>query len=70
MPDMVCYTNQYYEKVVADLKEFGTVQRAMLVRRSFIGKQHNGRPATYRQVGYYNCDKAKEFGVVDGVWVR
>ena len=59
------------KKVVADLKEFGTVQRAMLgIAGASLGSSIMEDQQPIDKSGTTLRDKAKEFGVVDGVWVR
>ena len=58
-------------KVVADLKEFGTVQRALLgIRGASLGGNLMEDQQPIDQSGTTLRDKAKEFGVSGGVWVR
>ena len=59
------------KKAVADLKEFGTVQRAMLgIAGASLGSSIMEDQQPIDKSGTTLRDKAKEFGVVDGVWVR
>lgn len=59
------------KKVVADLKEYGTVQRAMLgIAGASLGTSIMEDQQPIDKSGTTLRDKAKEFGVVDGVWVR
>ena len=59
-------------KVVSDLKQYGTVQRALLgikgTSRAGDGDMMSDQPID--KSGATLSDKRKEFGVVDGVWVR
>ena len=59
-------------KVVSDLKQYGTVQRALLgikgTSLSGDGDMMSDQPID--KSGATLSDKRKEFGVVDGVWVR
>ncbi len=58
-------------KVVGDLKEFGTVQRALLgIRGASLGGNLMEDQQAIDQSGTTLRDKAKEFGVSGGVWVR
>lgn len=58
-------------KVVSDLKEFGTVQRALLgIKGASLGENLMADLQQLDKAGTTLRDKAKEFGVVDGVWVR
>ena len=57
-------------KVVSDLKEYGTVQRALLgIRGGSIGSSLMDDMAVVDEEGATMADKAKELGVVDGVLV-
>ena len=59
------------KKVVADLKEYGTVQRAMLgIAGASLGTSIMEDQQPIDKSGTTLRDKAKEFGVEDGVWVR
>ena len=59
------------KKVVADLKEYGTVQRAMLgIAGASLGTSIMEDQQPIDKSGTTLREKAKEFGVVDGVWVR
>ena len=59
-------------KVVSDLKQYGTVQRALLgIKGTSLagdGDMMSDQPTD--KSGATLSDKRKEFGVVDGVWVR
>ena len=59
-------------KVVSDLKQYGTVQRALLgikgTSLAGYGDMMSDQPID--KSGATLSDKRKEFGVVDGVWVR
>ena len=59
-------------KVVSDLKQYGTVQRALLgikgISLAGDGDMMSDQPID--KSGATLADKRKEFGVVDGVWVR
>ena len=59
-------------KVVSDLKQYGTVQRALLgIKGTSLagdGDMMSDQPIDKSGATLY--DKRKEFGVVDGVWVR
>ena len=58
-------------KVVSDLKEFGTVQRALLgIRGASLGGNLMEDQQAIDRSGTTLRDKAKEFGVTSGVWVR
>lgn len=58
-------------KVVSDLKEYGTVQRALLgIEGASLGESLMTGQQKIDKSGTTLGDKAKEFGVVDGVWVR
>ena len=58
-------------KVVADLKQYGTVQRALLgIKGASLGSSIMEDQSPIDKSGTTLRDKAKEFGVVDGVWVR
>lgn len=58
-------------KVVADLKQYGTVQRALLgIKGAPLGNSIMEDQQPIDKAGTTLRDKAKEFGVVDGVWVR
>lgn len=58
-------------KVISDLKEFGTVQRALLgIKGASLGGNLMEDQQKIDKSGTTLRDKAKEFGVVDGVWVR
>lgn len=58
-------------KVIGDLKEFGTVQRALLgIKGLSLGGNLMEDQQKIDKTGTTLRDKAKEFGVVDGVWVR
>ena len=58
-------------KVVADLKEFGTVQRALLgIKGASLGGNLMEDQQKIDNSGTTLRDKAKEFGVTGGVWVR
>jgi Do/DeqQ family serine protease len=57
-------------KVVADLKQYGTVQRALLgIKGASLGSSIMEDQSPIDKSGTTLRDKAKEFGVVDGVWV-
>lgn len=57
-------------KVIGDLKEYGTVQRALLgIKGASLGADMMSDQPIDKS-GTTLRDKAKEFGVVDGVWVR
>ena len=57
-------------KVIADLKQFGTVQRAVLgVRGASIGSNLMDDQRPIDRSGKTLADKAKELDVVEGVWV-
>ena len=59
-------------KVVSDLKQYGTVQRALLRIKgtSLAGDGDMMSDQPIDKSGATLADKRKEFGVVDGVWVR
>ena len=59
-------------KVVSDLKQYGTVQRALLGIKgtSLAGDGVMMSDQPIDKSGATLADKRKEFGVVDGVWVR
>ena len=59
-------------KVVSDLKQYGTVQRALLGIKgtSLAGDGDMMSDQPIDKSGATLADKRKEFGVVDGVWVR
>ena len=59
-------------KVVSDLKQYGTVQRALLRIKgtSLAGDGDMMSDQPIDKSGATLSDKRKEFGVVDGVWVR
>lgn len=59
-------------KVVSDLKQYGTVQRALLGIKgtSLAGDRDMMSDQPIDKSGATLSDKRKEFGVVDGVWVR
>lgn len=59
-------------KVVSDLKQYGTVQRALLGIKgtSLAGDGDMMFDQPIDKSGATLSDKRKEFGVVDGVWVR
>ena len=58
-------------KVVSDLKQYGTVQRALLgIKGASLGSSIMEDQSPIDKSGTTLRDKAKEFGVVDGVWVR
>ena len=59
-------------KVVSDLKQYGTVQRALLGIKgtSLAGDGDMMSDQPIDKSGATLTDKRKEFGVVDGVWVR
>lgn len=59
-------------KVVSDLKQYGTVQRALLGVKgtSLAGDGDMMSDQPIDKSGATLADKRKEFGVVDGVWVR
>ncbi len=59
-------------KVVSDLKQYGTVQRALLGIKgtSLAGDGDMLSDQPIDKSGATLADKRKEFGVVDGVWVR
>ena len=59
-------------KVVSDLKQYGTVQRALLGIKgtSLAGGGDMMSDQPIDKSGATLSDKRKEFGVVDGVWVR
>ena len=59
-------------KVVSDLKQYGTVQRALLgiMGTSLAGDGDMMSDQPIDKSGATLADKRKEFGVVDGVWVR
>lgn len=59
-------------KVVSDLKQYGTVQRALLGVKgtSLAGDGDMMSDQPIDKSGATLSDKRKEFGVVDGVWVR
>lgn len=59
-------------KVVSDLKQYGTVQRALLGIKgtSLAGDGDMMSDQPIDKSGATLFDKRKEFGVVDGVWVR
>ena len=57
-------------KVIADLKQYGTVQRALLgIRGGSIGSSLMDDRQPIDNSGKTLADKAKELGVVEGVWV-
>ena len=57
-------------KVVSDLKQYGTVQRALLgIRGGSIGSSLMDDRQPIDKSGKTLADKAKELGVVEGVWV-
>lgn len=59
-------------KVVSDLKQYGTVQRALLGIKgtSLAGDGDMMSDQPIDKSGATLSDKRKEFGVVDGVWIR
>ena len=59
-------------KVVSDLKQYGTVQRGLLGIKgtSLAGDGDMMSDQPIDKSGATLSDKRKEFGVVDGVWVR
>ena len=59
-------------KVVSDLNQYGTVQRALLGIKgtSLAGDGDMMSDQPIDKSGATLADKRKEFGVVDGVWVR
>lgn len=59
-------------KVVSDLKQYGTVQRALLGIKgtSLAGDGDMMSDQPIDKSGATLSDKRKKFGVVDGVWVR
>ena len=59
-------------KVVSDLKQYGTVQRSLLGIKgtSLAGDGDMMSDQPIDKSGATLSDKRKEFGVVDGVWVR
>lgn len=58
-------------KVVGDLKDYGTVQRALLgIRGASLGGNLMEDQQPIDKSGTTLRDKAKEFGVSGGVWVR
>ncbi len=58
-------------KVIADLKEYGTVQRALLgIKGASLGGNLMEDQQKIDNTGTTLRDKAKEFGVTGGVWVR
>jgi Do/DeqQ family serine protease len=58
-------------KVIADLKEYGTVQRALLgIKGASLGGNLIDDQQVIDKSGTKLSDKAKELGVVDGVWVN
>lgn len=57
-------------KVIADLKEFGTVQRALLGISGLSLGSDAMSGQEFDKTGATLQEKAKELGVVDGVWVR
>lgn len=58
-------------KVVADLKQYGTVQRALLgIKGGSLGGDGNMSDLPIDEKGTKLSDKQKELGVVDGVWVN
>ena len=59
-------------KVVSDLKQYGTVQRALLGIKgtSLAGDGDMMSDQPIDKSGATLADKRKEFGVVDGLWVR
>ncbi len=58
-------------KVIADLKQYGTVQRALLgISGAPIGSSLMDDKQPIDKSGKTLGDKAKELGVVEGVWVR
>ena len=57
-------------KVIADLKQYGTVQRALLgIRGGSIGSSLMDDRQPIDKSGTTLADKAKALGVVEGVWV-
>ncbi len=57
-------------KVIADLKQYGTVQRALLgIRGGSIGSSLMDDRQPIDKSGKTLADKAKELGVEEGVWV-
>lgn len=57
-------------KVVADLKQYGTVQRALLgIKGGSLGGDGNMSDAPIDKEGHTLADKRRELGVRDGVWV-
>jgi Do/DeqQ family serine protease len=58
-------------KVISDLKQYGTVQRALLgIRGASLGGNLIDDQQVIDKSGTKISDKAKELGVVDGVWVN
>ena len=58
-------------KVVADLKQYGTVQRAFFGIKGLLWVAVSWKTASLSISPVLHCViKRKEFGVVDGVWVR
>lgn len=58
-----CHPYQYYEKVIADLKEYGTVQRAVLgIKGTPINDDQQMMPEEIKK-------KVKELGATDGVLI-
>ncbi len=58
-------------KIISDLKEFGTVQRALLgIKGASLGGNLMEDQQQIDNTGTTLRDKAKEFGVTGGVWVR
>ncbi|MDD3040696.1 trypsin-like peptidase domain-containing protein [Bacteroides sp.] len=58
-------------KVIADLKQYGTVQRALLgISGAPIGSSLMDDKQPIDKSGKTLGEKAKELGVVEGVWVR
>lgn len=58
-------------KVVADLKKYGTVQRAVLgIKGASFGNSIIDDQQPIDKSGTTLSSKAKELGVVDGIWVR
>lgn len=56
-------------KIIADLKQYGTVQRALLgIKGGSLGENMSDQPID--KSGTTLADKRKELGVVDGVWVN
>ena len=57
-------------KVIADLKQYGTVQRALLgIKGGSLGGDGAMSDQPIDKSGTTLADKRKELGVVDGVWV-